>query len=230
MTKKYIITIGRICALLFAIFAIESCDSQENAGFGDVGYHLAYRHVPAETLTLLVDNNQAAELHLFVLSSLKDSIGYNTPQHYYLQGEASIEKQIATFLDPEGCKYKGDMPIEVCYTTEECSGISIFLYDENRNFVSDITNKAQFSFCRDQYDASEIGCNLVIDKDCHLVGRVLPGLTIQEYMDYHPMLFAEARFLFPNLDKDVFSNGKYAVVEIELANGTKLVTCHDNCE
>lgn len=207
-----------------AIVSLTSCDKNEEAPLCDKGYCLSYIHVPAETLHVSESLYAAymaapafANLHVWVTSALT---GYSTPQYYYLDGEKEIELQISNFLDPEGDKYTGVMPIAVCYTTDECKSIKIKMMDKDNNFIEDITDEALFY---NIYAISDINyniANIVINADHQLVGRIETGTNIEEYLSLHPMVFTEAHFIFPNLKKDIFSDGTHAIVEIELSNGT----------
>lgn len=48
-------------------------------------------------------------------------------------------------------------------------------------------------------------------------------MTIADYLALHPMVFPDAHFVFPSLDKDIFAKGYYIRCEVELGNGKKLI-------
>lgn len=231
-------TLGKVLLTACTLSIIYSCSNncnEESIGLGDYGFHLSYRHVPTDTLQALgndyspnVIDTACADLRIRVMSSLKDAVGYKTPQHYYLNGVKTIEREITSFLDPKGDKYNGMMPIPVSYTTEGCKSINIILYNKDDNYISNITEDARFYYVNDPYDRSEDGCNIIISADRILVGKIEPGTTIKEYLSFHPMVFAEAHFIFPNLKKDTFTEGNYVIIDIELINGRKLTTCSTN--
>ena len=153
-------TLDKILIPSFIIIVLAACskNSDDLNEPGDYGYHLAFRHVPTDTMIVLENDYQptiidtsCADLHICIMSSLREELGHLTPQHYFSKGDAEMEQQIKEFLDPEGKKYNGTIPIHIDYC--------------------------------------------------------------------HPMLFAQAHFIFPGLQKDIFANGNYVKVEIELANG-----------
>ena len=121
-------TLGKVLLTACTLSIIYSCSNncnEESIGLGDYGFHLSYRHVPTDTLQALgndyspnVIDTACADLRIRVMSSLKDAVGYKTPQHYYLNGVKTIEREITSFLDPKGDKYNGMMPIPVSYTTD----------------------------------------------------------------------------------------------------------------
>lgn len=231
-------TLGKFVLCTLCAFMIASCSNNDGDDLiGDYGYHLHFEHVPAETLiahdniiqhACLPNYFQYYCVHLIVQSSLiDDPFGSNIPQHYYLEGIPFIEKQLAAFIDPDDAEYHGSMPVVVKYTTVECLDITIGLYNRDKNLVADITDETQFSLCYGEYSVNESASNIIINKDCQVIGKIEIGTTIKQYLEFHPMLFAEAVLMFPTLDENAFGNGNYVVVEIELANGTKLTASTD---
>lgn len=205
---------------VFAALFMLSCNNDVDE-IGDFGYHLSFNCITADSLQVFendyspyVLDTTFADLHL----RLMDSTSKNG------NGERieKIEHQISLFLDPKGDKYNGDMPIPVKYTTVECKSISIILYDGNNNLVGDITDKARFHFVGDPYDSSEDGLNIVIGADSLLVGKLDKGATIKDYLALCPMMFAEAHFIFPDLNKEIFEMGYHANIEIKLGNDKTL--------
>lgn len=114
------------------------------------------------------------------------------------------------------------MPVPVEYRTKTCKDIRIGLYDKNGLFISDITENARFHYVIGPNSREEDAMNLLISSDRKLLGRIKLGTTIKEYLSYHPMIFAEAHFIFDGVEKGGFSNGNYAAIEIELGDGTIL--------
>ena len=215
-------------ACIFTLFA--SCKEDVNNDdkelvYGDYGYCLSFNNIPAEEVQVLSNDYYISEysewvnVHIWVQSFLKEVQEYTTPQHYNLQGNSAIESNITEFLDPEGKIYTGTMPLPVKYTTEPCKSIAIYLYSKNDVLVSDITDKAQFH-CIDNLPQSKYNQeNLLIQSENLSIQRIELNSTIQDYLQYNPMLFGEALFIFPDLPKDVFSNGNYVIVEIKLVSG-----------
>jgi hypothetical protein len=116
------------------------------------------------------------------------------------------------------------MPEEVYYVTESCKNITMAHYDKNDNFVSDITDKARF-YCPEYFGGvynpdnfGPLGYNLLFDSNKKLLGRIKDGTTISQYLSYHPLVFANAFFVFPDLLMETISKGNYILVEIELDN------------
>lgn len=223
-------TFSKILLFVSAVIALASCDKEDGLlpPPEDRGYHLLFLHSPAERVlafeneysTYTVDT-ACADLRVNVGCLPREVPGYRTPQPYYAESDKEIERKIAEFLDPKGEKFNGTMPISVTYTTEVCKAIRISLYDKDGVFISDITDGARFYYVYTQY---EIEFDLLINSEKKLLGRIAPGTTIKEYLSHHPMVFADAHFLFPDLDKETFAHGNYAKVEIELDNGTVLTT------
>lgn len=221
-------TLNKIIIPSFIIIVLAACskNSDDLNEPGDYGYHLAFRHVPTDTVIVLENDYQptiidtsCADLHICIMSSLREELGHLTPQHYFFKGDAEMEQQIKEFLDPEGKKYNGTIPIHIDYTTEACQSIRFMMYNKDDIFISDITDEARFYYIYDPNSWEEEGQNLLIDSNGKLLGKIKMGTTIAEYLSCHPMLFAQAHFIFPGLQKDIFANGNYVKVEIELANG-----------
>lgn len=226
MIKKFIMTLGRIFICLITAILVMSCSSETNTIIGNHGYHLTYIHRPSENLIAYqndyspdIIDTTCADLHVYVTSSLKEQPGYSTPQHYSIDGDKEIELQLANFLDPDNDKYTGDVPIPVEYRTEACKSIRITMYDKSDSFISDITDKALFFYANDPSDHSEVGQNIIINSNKKLLGKIKIGTTIKEYLSDNPFVFAEAHFIFEGIDKESFSDGNYAKIEIELSNG-----------
>jgi len=226
MTKPSIITLGRfvICSLISLI--IVSCSKNTDMVIGDYGYYLLFKHRPTERIIVFdesdlqhFDNLSCLDLHVLVTSEFREQIGYTIPQPYYIEGEKGIEQQIKDYLDPNGDKYNGSMPVIVEYRTEGCRQIHFSLYDNDDAFLTDLTDMARFHYVIGITSWDEDGMNLLIDTSKKLLGKIAIGSTIQEYLAYSPMVFAEARFIFPELEKSALDEGKYIRIEIELDDG-----------
>lgn len=224
-----------VLGLLLLAAGLTSCskDEDKNKQIVDEGSHLYFRHSPAEEVSVQgnYDRQETTEpydLAVHVHSKQKDQSGYSTPQLYYIENDKAIEQQIAAFLDPNGNKYKGIMPEEVYYVTESCKNITMAHYDKNDNFVSDITDKARFycpEYIGEVYNPDNfgpIGYNLLFDSNKKLLGRIKDGTTISQYLSYHPLVFANAYFVFPDFLMETISKGNYILVKIELDNGVIL--------
>lgn len=207
-----------IIVLIIACFLM-SCG---HVPVGEKGWFLEFKHIPTESLRVVANDYISpsidlpyADLRVRIMASTSSGQeGDKNPNKY------KIEKLFSQFLDPNGNEYNGGMPLFVEYTTEECISISIDLYDTNHNLVGDITDKAQFYYIWDQY---EKGYNFFLNADCTLVGKIEIGMTIADYLALHPMVFPDAHFVFPSLDKDIFAKGYYIRCEVELGNGKKLI-------
>lgn len=226
MIKKIIMTLGRIFICLITAILVISCSSENNTIIRNHGYHLTYIHRPSENLIAYqndyspdIIDTTCADLHVYVTSSLREQPSYSMLQHYSIDGDKAIELQIENFLDPHNDKYTGDVPIPVEYRTEACKSIRITMYDKNDSFISDITDQAHFFYANDPSDHSEVGQNIIINSDKKLLGKIKIGTTIKEYLSKNPFIFPEAHFIFDGIDKESFSDGNYAKVEIELSNG-----------
>lgn len=229
--RKFIMTSGRIFIYLFTAILVMSCSGENDTIVGNHGWHLNYIHRPAESLIAYhndyspnIIDTTCADLHIFVTSALKVQPGYSTPHHYSIDGDKAIELQLANFLDPDNDKYTGDVPIHVEYRTEACKSIRITMYDKNGSFISDITDQARFFYVSNPNSHSEVGENIIINSEKKLLGKIKIGTTIKEYLSDNPLVFAEAHFIFDGIDKESFSNGNYAKVEIELSNGIILTS------
>ncbi len=224
----------RIIVLLSGLLisaGLTSCskDEDKNKQIGDNGSYLYFRHSPAEEVSVQGNYDRQEDIESYVLavhvhSKHKDQSGYSSPQLYYIESDKAIEQQIAAFLDPNGNKYNGMMPEEVYYVTESCKNITMAHYDKNDNFVSDITDKARF-YCPEYFGGvynpdnfGPLGYNLLFDSNKKLLGRIKDGTTISQYLSYHPLVFANAFFVFPDLLMETISKGNYILVEIELDN------------
>ena len=213
-----------ICSLISLILV--SCSKTNDRVVGDYGYYLLFKHRPAERIIVIDDtdiqhsnNLSCLELHALVTSEFCEQFGYNIPQPYYIESDKGIEQQIKDYLDPNGNKYNGSMPVIVEYRTEGCKQIHISMYDKDDAFLSDLTDMARFHYVTGTASWDEDGMNLLIDTSKKLLGKIAIGSTIQEYLTYNPMIFAEARFIFPELDKTALEDGSYLLIEIELNDG-----------
>lgn len=222
-------TSGRLWVFLILVLSLISCNHEEKTQLGDYGNCLVFVHRPSESIIARANDytpntvdTACADLHVYVMSSLKELSGYQTPQYYSIKGDENIEQQIKAFLDPSNDIFSGDYPVIVEYRTELCKNICLKLYSSDNILLSDITDKAQFYYVRDPWDVSEVVQNILVNSEKKLLGRVKLGTTISEYLSYHPMIFAEAHFIFPDLEKETFDKGNYVKIEIELENNTIL--------
>lgn len=230
MIKKSNTISGRAFLFLFTTMVVLSCNDSEKSFKWSGGDGLYFIHRPAENVYAYENDLDAdtvipcADLRIVVTSSLKEVPGYSTPQLYTIEGDKEIEQQIREFLDPDGVLYPSGMASTVIeYRTEVCNSIRITLHDKNNVFISDITDKARFYFSGWRYEEVSYFDRLLISSDKKLIGTIEIGSTISDYLSHHPMVFPQAHFFFPELDKKIFDNGNYVKVEIELGNDTTLV-------
>ena len=221
-------TLGKVMSCCFLAFALSGCSNQDEPIIGDEGVHIIYICRPCEDL-LSYQNDMNdytgemmnADLHLFTTSSLKQVPEYSNPQRYTKEGDSFIEKQIATLIDPDN-RYNGDYPIQIEYRTVACSNIRMSLYDSKDNFIADVTEQAHFATGANQLDC--MGKDIIINASKEVVGLIKDGTTIKEYLEYKPMIFAEACFIFENINREFLTTGNYIRTEIELEDGTILVS------
>ena len=207
MTKQSIITLGRFVTFSIIFMAITSCGNSEDVMVqGNYGPSLYFAHRPPEQIIIKDDHYLpisadlfCADLHLFVTSEFRKEFAGSSLVPYRIEGDEWIEQQIRDYLDPTGEKYNGSMPIFIEYTTEGCKRIRITIHDKDEKLLSDINTSKK------------------------LLGNIPIGMTIQEYLAQKPMVFTEARFIFPGVEKDALENGNYLRVEIEL-DGGKIIT------
>lgn len=229
MTKQSIITLGRFVTFSIIFMAITSCGNSEDVMVqGNYGPSLYFAHRPPEQIIIKDDHYLpisadlfCADLHLFVTSEFRKEFAGSSLVPYRIEGDEWIEQQIRDYLDPTGEKYNGSMPIFIEYTTEGCKRIRITIHDKDEKLLSDITDQACFYYVGYTDEGKEL--NLLINTSKKLLGNIPIGMTIQEYLAQKPMVFTEARFIFPGVEKDALENGNYLRVEIEL-DGGKIIT------
>ena len=219
-------TLGRFFLCVCSVMTLWACGSDESGEWspiGDEGYHLMFLHSPSEMLTVYNARRHSAykesDLRVLVTSIPRTDPAYSSPQLYYDEGDKTMEQQMRSWIDPDGTKYNGDVPVVVEYRTEVCESISIKLYDKDDVLISDITDKARF---RDAVETPEVGSYLLFDSSKKLLGKIREGTTIEEYLSQRPLVFAEAFIIFPELDADFLNDGNYVRVEIALDNGLLL--------
>lgn len=226
MTKRFITILGKIILCLFAIFAFTECDKDENTLIGDKGEHLHFYHVAPEMAVASCNDywvkDGSLTIQVFLMSELREEPSYSTPQHHALPADADIEKKISLFLDPKGTLFNGDVPVTVDYTTEECESITISLFDKEDNLLSDETESARFFYENIATNGEQLR-NILINSDKEVLGYIPLNATIKEYLSYRPMVFASARFNFPNLKDTALDGDNYMLFEITLTNGTTLL-------
>ena len=220
-------TSGKIYIILIICICILACNN-ENEREGKPESNVSFAHRPSESIIALANNystytvdTTCADLQVFVTSALKEHPDYNWPVYYYTKGDKEIEQQIEEYLAPELKDYKGELSLVLEYRTEVCNSIRLSLYDPNDMLIADITKEAQF-YANSPMDWTEKVKNILVNSDKKLLGKIKLGTTIDEYLSYHPMIFAEAHFIFPNIKKEAFANGNHIKIEIELANDTTL--------
>ncbi len=221
-------TLGKIILCCSLVLALTGCsNNDDNMEIGNNGYHLCYSCRPSEELISYQNDTRKykvdiynIDLHLYVTSSLQENSSYPDPQRYTIKGDTGIEGQLKELLDPYK-EYKGLMPVNVEYRTEPCKNIRISLYDKDNIFVSDLTEQAHFFTKSDELEKR---VDVLINSSKKVLGFIKDGTTIKEYLDCNPMVFAEAYFVFDNFDRNKLLNGYYIKTEIELYNGTKLIS------
>jgi hypothetical protein len=230
MTKRFITISGRILTYLLIAVTIASCHKDEDMDYplNSRADGLYFIHRPSQVACAYANDDShdtitCLNIRVLVTSSLNNSATYDPLQVYVTEGDKSIEEQIRKFLDPNGSKSGGMGGDIIEYRTEICHSIHITLYDKDQKFLSDITDMARFYYQEMAFKEDE-QCRILINSDRKVLGAIKIGSTISEYLSYKPMIFAMANFIFPGIERDTIKNGNYAKIEIELENGTTLVT------
>lgn len=221
-------TLDKLAYFFTISFLLSSCSNEEKALQGDYGCYLLFIHRSPEQVIIPLDEYDSklapcAELKAYVHCSDKEQPESSYIHDHALAPDWKIERQLSDFLDPNHDIYTGTLPLYVEYRTEVCQSINISLYAANDSLIEDITDQARFYYVRGEESLSESVHNLLIDSTGTLLGYIGIGTTIQDYLSYHPMIFPEARWIFPTMDKDAFSQGNYVKVTIDLENGSQLV-------
>lgn len=158
----------------------------------------------------------AADLFLDVTSALRPDPSYNNRlDRYTIPGDKQVEKQIRALLDPDNSKYTGILPDAIEYRLVPCNSISISLYDSAGKLVSDMTDKAHFHV----RDNVLNGGYILIDSSKKVIGLMKNGMTIKEYLDYHPMIFSEVDLFFDGFDRKYLLDGYYFKTVVSLDDG-----------
>ena len=221
-SKKVVLFRFILFASSFAMFG--SCSQHSDEDIGNFGYRLVYNNRPSEVVKLNCNIDRLSEIDMADLNlvvnvtcSLNNVEGYNSSQST-IPGNKMIEQQMVEMLDPNKNLFNGVMPVQIEYRTEECKSVHVFLYNKYDEKGSDLTNMARFGQLPRPIDWLGMDGGILICSDGNLVGKIPEGSTIAAYLAYHPMVFASALFIFPHVNKDLFTEGCYIKVEIELAD------------
>lgn len=223
--------LGRKLLLCLCVVGIAASCNKERTPGEDVDYCLCFSKSPADT-ALLKTNCYLAEpeVHLNCLDLLISTTAYESlkdfdPKQYYSDANQGIENNISNYLlETTGMKFDGDMPLKVEYRTEICTDIKILLFDENDQLISDITDQARFHYVYSEFAMEDVVANLLVTSGKQDVHKIDLGSTISEYLSFEPLVFANAHFIFPELEKDILENGNYLKVEMQLDNGNILTS------
>lgn len=230
MTKSFIKYLGCLSLCAIASLSSTSCDNDDNEFvIGDKGCYLLFQHCPADSVRTAANTYAEGEINadcldmiVLVVNKLHKHNWNDLYQPYYLAANKGIEQQLSTFLDPNG-EYNGNVPIHFDYTTKVCKSITIKMYDKDKNFVMDLTDKARFHYKDNSYLGDEKFHSVIINSQGNVVGTMPLDLTISQYLAYKPMVFTRAHFIFPDIKKDIVNTGNYLEIEIELENGNTLI-------
>ncbi len=215
-------TLGRIIVCLFGLFSILSCgkDDAPTIWIGDYGNNIACEHIVPEKMSSVHNcffpdevDTANADLRLFVTGD--DAISGDVSN-----GDKELEKNIIHAIDPDN-ECEGKVSITIEYTMKVCKSITISLYDKDSVFIADVTDKARFHYI---YKEKEGYYQMLINSEKNVLGQIRIGMTIKEYLSYHPFMFVKAHFLFDELDKSDTSDGKFFRTRIELEDGTVLMS------
>lgn len=221
---------------LTILLTMMSCSSSDEKTVGDEGWHLDMRHRPCESIIAThnaystyscVDTTYADLLVRTQGALIKESSGHLAARDTTLTGDGKIEDQIKKYLDPDNKKYVGDIPIPVEYRTEQCTAIQFLLYKSDNTLISDVTDKARFSYVYGPHATEEIAANLLIDGTGLFRGMISHGCTIQEYLSYSPMVFGDAHFILEGISRESLENGNFVEVTITLSSGKVLKSKSD---
>lgn len=231
ITKPFIMTlIKNILLFCSALLFVVSCN-QDRPAPGEEGYFLYFSNSPADTMVLRANSYLAdPEANMNCLDLLISTVAYESledfdPKQYYSNANKEIENNISNYLlETTGMKFDGGMPLKVEYRTEICTDINILLFDKNDQLISDITDQARFHYVYSEFAMEDVVANLLVTSGKQDVHKIDLGSTISEYLSFEPLVFANAHFIFPELEKDILENGNYLKVEIQLDNGNILTS------
>lgn len=231
MTKPFIMTlIKNILLFCSALLFVVSCD-QDIPAPGEYGYFLYFSKSPADTMVLRTNCYLAEpEVNMDCPDLLITTVAYESledfgSKQYYSDANKGIENNISDYLlETTGRKFDGGMPLKVEYRTEVCTDIKIQMFDENNQLVSDVTDLARFHYVHSEFSMKDVVENLLITSEQQDIHKIDLGSTISEYLSFKPLVFANAHFIFPELEKDILGNGNYLKVEIQLDNGIILTS------
>lgn len=63
------------------------------------------------------------------------------------------------------------------------------------------------------------GGYILIDSSKKVIGLMKNGMTIKEYLDYHPMIFSEVDLFFDGFDRKCLLDGYYFKTVVSLDDG-----------
>ena len=228
MTKRFVMTLNRILYSMLVCIALTACN-KNNGILGDDGYYLNFIQRPSEYLVAYQNDYQkscidtsCADLRIVVTDDIQFGNQANETCPDETNRDKTLECQITKFLDPTGNLYNGDIPINIEYRNEKCLNVKIKLYGKDRVYLSDVTDSARFYYVNNKDGIEEIGKNLLIDSKSNLIGKIPIGMKISEYLTHSPKIFSEAHFILENVPRELFDDGYYANIEIELSNGKKI--------
>ena len=224
MTRKYTMISDNLIKTLACLLVFAGCKDSGNDTIGCEGLRFGYNCRPSEEVLSYYGDCESelrkSDLHLCVTSELRDDPMYRDPQRYTIEGDAYIESQLSKLTNPNN-EYNGEVPIIVEYRTEPCSSIRISLYGADDTYISDVTEDARFSA---DFAWPNNYNNVIINSSRTVIGVIVDGMTIDEYLENKPMVFAEAFLRFENLDRSMLAEGCYFKTEINLSNGKVLTS------
>lgn len=207
-----------------------SC-AQDEAIDWDKGHFLYFSKSPSDTLLARTNCYLAEpEANLNCPDLLISTVAYEALEdfdikQYYSAADKDIEQKISSYItEATGKEFDGCMPLKVEYRDETCTSITIELYDRNDQLISDVTDLARFHYVYSEYAVEEDVANLLLTSNGQDIRKIAIGSTINEYLSFNPIVFANAHFVFPGLEKSSFENGNYLKVRILLGNGQVLTS------
>ncbi len=216
-----------LCFVCISI-AVMACGSSSDGEpvVGNYGSQLVYHKIQPNIASTTINYGYAtfgndsalscADLLVLVRDS-SERMGYSPSETPVDQVGQKLKEYILSVTTRTYC---GLYPIPVEYTTAVCRSVRIMMTDE-AGAQSDITLKARFHYIPMQ--ESDVS-NLYVSQSTNVAGKIPLGTTIETYMSLSPMLFTVARFIFPDISRQVFANAQRVWVEIELDDGRKITS------
>ena len=213
MIKRFAMTLDKFI-ICIAIILLIGCKEDDGYLHEDIIYD--YKCRAAEDLVSYTNNGFdkkdttliCSDLSLVVTSRAKEPNDSSLSGRPVNRGDLYVKKQLEKFFETQSVSTRTVLETYE-YRLDPCIGIKILLYDANDNFVKDMTDQARFMVRTWQP-------RVIINTSKELLGIQREGMTIREYLEMNPMVFAEADFMFEDFDRKLVFEGYYFKTEVEL--------------